>query len=207
MILNTAEKKKVSPKFSSIKSNQPTAATTYEILVVDVPLPGNMITVISGTNRKNSRTLKVARYYYKHMKTHTSDVRLLTLEDLDLLSRSEQLLQIEQEVLVPAEKFVIVMPEYNGSFPGILKLLFDQSDIQSCWWYKKVLLVGLADGRGGNLRGIDHMTGILHYLRMNIFYNKLPLSKIREELDEQGCFLKDTTVQAVERQIADFVAY
>lgn len=166
-----------------------------------------MITVISGTNRKNSRTSKVAQYYCERLKTYSENVHLLTLENLNILTRTEELLEVEKRLLIPSEKFVIIMPEYNGSFPGILKLLFDQSDIQKCWWYKKALLVGLADGRGGNLRGIDHLTSILHYLKMNVFYNKLPLSKIREELSPDGHFLNKMTIKAIEEQIAGFSTY
>lgn len=166
-----------------------------------------MITVISGTNRKNSRTIKVAGYYFEFLQKVRQDVRLLSLEDTDILCKSEKLHQVESEFLIPADKFVIIMPEYNGSFPGILKLLFDESDIKRCWWYKKVMLVGVADGRGGNLRGIDHLTGILHYLKMNVFYNKLPLSKINEELNPQGEFVKAATVKAIEDQIHAFIAY
>lgn len=166
-----------------------------------------MITVISGTNRKNSRTLKVAAYYVARLKKYVDEVALLSLEDVDILCKAEKLHQVENELLIPSDKFVIVMPEYNGSFPGILKLLFDESDIQKCWWFKKVLLVGLADGRGGNIRGIDHLTGILHYLKMNVFYNKLPLSKIKEELNADGCFVKDATVKAIEEQISAFAVY
>ncbi len=35
-----------------------------------------------------------------------------------------------------------------AAFPGVLKALLDNSDIRSCWWHKKVALVGVADGRG-----------------------------------------------------------
>lgn len=166
-----------------------------------------MITVISGTNRTNSRTLKVAQYYFEHLKQYSENVQLLSLENLDILCRSERLREVEQQLLIPSDKFVIIMPEYNGSFPGVLKLLFDQSDIQKCWWYKKALLVGLADGRGGNSRGLDHLTSILHYLKMNVFYNKLPLSKIREELSPEGKFLNEKTVEAIEEQIKGFSNY
>lgn len=166
-----------------------------------------MITIISGTNRKDSRTLLVAQYYFQKFSDYSDDVAFLSLESLDGLGRNEKMLSIEQKLLIPADKFVLIMPEYNGSFPGVLKLLFDQSDIEKCWWHKKVMLVGLADGRGGNLRGIDHMTGILHYLKMNIFYNKLPLSRIREEMTKEGVFLKAGTIRAIDEQIAGFVKY
>ena len=166
-----------------------------------------MITIISGTDRKGSRTIQVAQYYLDLINKVTTDNKLVSLEDLTSVKRDDFLLNLEKEVLIPSDKFIIVMPEYNGSFPGILKLLFDITDIRKCWWYKKVLLVGVADGRGGNLRGIEHMTNILHYLRMNVHYNKLPLSKINNELNELGEFINPVTIQAIQEQIESFEEY
>lgn len=167
-----------------------------------------MITIISGTNRKGSMTMKVAAFYKKIMSERSSEpVSLLSLEELNCWERSPELLKSEQELLIPSEKFVFVMPEYNGSFPGILKLLIDNTDIRKCWWYKKAAIVGLADGRGGNLRGIDHLTGILHYLKMNVLYNKLPLSRINEEIDGEGQWLKSATENAIMHQIEEFLKY
>src|SRR5690606_37889552 len=126
-----------------------------------------MISIISGTNRNDSMTLRVAQLYHKMFSDKTDNVHLLSLEGKNVWERSADLLQIEQDLLIPSEKFVFVMPEYNGSFPGILKLMMDNSDIKKCWWYKKIMMVGVADGRAGNLRGMEHMTNILHYLRMH----------------------------------------
>lgn len=166
-----------------------------------------MITIISGTNRTGSRSLQVATHYYKLLQALQQDVHLISLVGLNVLDRNEELKRIEAELLIPAEKFIFVMPEYNGSFPGVLKALLDNSDIRKCWWHKKVSLVGVADGRGGNLRGIEHMTNILHYLKMNVHYNKLPLSRINEELDPEGNFLHTYTLAAITEQVEGFVAY
>lgn len=135
------------------------------------------------------------------------DTHLLSLEDLNVWERNPQLLRLEDELLIPSEKFVFIMPEYNGSFPGILKLMIDNSDIRKCWWHKKAAIVGLADGRGGNLRGIDHFTGILHYLKMNVLYNKLPLSRINEEMNIEGDRLKPATEANIRNQIDEFLKY
>ncbi len=99
------------------------------------------------------------------------------------------------------------MPEYNGSFPGILKTMIDNTDIKSCWWGKKALLTGIADGRAGNLRGLDHMTGILQYLRMNVFWDKLPLSRINDEIGENGDLLMPATNQVIDAQVEAFLAF
>jgi NAD(P)H-dependent FMN reductase len=166
-----------------------------------------MITIISGTNRKDSMTLRVANLYYSLMSAKTENVHLLSLEDKHVWEKGTEMSQIQQEHLIPAQKFVFIMPEYNGSFPGILKAMIDNSDIRNCWWYKKVMLVGVADGRGGNLRGIEHMTNILHYMRMNVMYNKLPLSRINEEMDMDGRLLNEGTAKAIEMQIDEFIKY
>src|SRR5690606_14800672 len=112
--------------------------------------------------RNDSMTLRLAKVYHKLFLENTDDVHLLSLEGLNVWERGEALVETEQRYLIPADKFVFIMPEYNGSFPGILKLMMDNSDIRKCWWYKKAMLAGLADGRAGNLRGLDHMTNILN---------------------------------------------
>lgn len=166
-----------------------------------------MITIISGTNRKDSRTIQVAHHYFHLLQARGAAVHLLSLEGRNVLTRNEEVKQLEETLLVPTEKFVMIMPEYNGSFPGVLKALLDNTDIKRCWWHKKALLTGVADGRGGNLRGIEHMTNILHYLKMNVYYDKLPLSRINEEMDATGRFLNERTQKAIEEQIAGFMAY
>ena len=152
-------------------------------------------------------TLKVANHYMSELEKRTEEVNLLSLEGLVVWERGPELLEMEQKLLIPSEKFIFVMPEYNGSFPGILKLLIDNTDIRKCWWYKKAAMVGVADGRGGNLRGIEHMTNILHYLRMNVLYNKIPLSRIKDEIDAAGALLIPATVQAISHQIEEFLKY
>lgn len=152
-------------------------------------------------------TLRVATLYYNLMKEKHDDVQLLNLEDKQVWERGLEMQKMELDYLIPADKFVIVMPEYNGSFPGILKLMMDNSDIRKVWWYKKAMLVGVADGRAGNLRGLDHMTNILHYMRMHVLYNKIPISRINEEVNEGGEVLKPATMKVIQQQIDEFLNF
>lgn len=167
-----------------------------------------MTTIIAGTDRKDSKTLRVAQYYRALLLQKGVDpVELLSLEGIGVETRSQHFLDIEERILVPTERFVLVMPEYNGSFPGILKLLIDHSDIKRVWWHKKAMLVGLADGRAGNLRGLDHMTNILNYLKMQVFWNKVPISRVGDEVDEAGYLVNEATRKAVEEQVMGFLSF
>ena len=152
-------------------------------------------------------TLRIARLYQKILSEKTENVALLSLENKEVWERGQSMIDLEQQYLIPAEKFVFIMPEYNASFPGILKVMMDNSDIKKCWWYKKAMLVGLSDGRAGNLRGIEHMTSILHYMKVNVLYNKLLLSKIKEEIDADGNLLKAETKALIEQQADEFIQF
>ena len=152
-------------------------------------------------------TLKTAGLYYDLMSARVENVRLLSLEHQQVWERGAGMIALEKEYLLPAEKFLFIMPEYNASFPGILKLMIDNSDVKKCWWYKKAALVGVSDGRAGNLRGIEHMTSILHYLKVNVLYDKVLLSRINEEVDNNGKLIKPETVALVNQQIDAFLKF
>ncbi len=166
-----------------------------------------MITIISGTNRPGSKTGQIAAYYRGLLKEKGIEHQLLSLEILDGLMRNETIRELEDVFLKPADKFIFIVPEYNGSFPGILKLLFDITDIKSVWYYKKALLTGIADGRAGNLRGLDHLTNVLNYLKVNVYFNKLPISRINQETDEQGNWLNAVTPMVIAEQVGGFLDF
>jgi NAD(P)H-dependent FMN reductase len=166
-----------------------------------------MVTIIAGTNRPDSMTLRTAQLYQGLLLARGQDTHILSLENKQVWERGAAMLALEKQFLIPAEKFIFIMPEYNASFPGILKVMIDNSDIKKCWWYKKAMLVGISDGRAGNLRGIEHMTGILHYMKVHVLYNKVLLSRINEEMDKNGALIKPETEKLINEQVDDFVKF
>ena len=62
-------------------------------------------------------TFRVAGHYYNLLKEQVPDVYLLSLENKQVWERGPAMLALEKNYLVPAEKFVFIMPEYNASFP------------------------------------------------------------------------------------------
>jgi chromate reductase, NAD(P)H dehydrogenase (quinone) len=180
-----------------------------------------MITVISATNRKNSETLKIAKHYASLLENNaTEEVRLLDLcllpndiihDDMySIEGQSLALRSIQEEYMVAADKFVFVVPEYNGSVPGILKLFID-----ACSVYrmkdtfkrgdKKALLVGVSSGRAGNLRGMIHLTGMLNYLNITVHPNQLPISKVDTLLNESAEVVDAETLKVTKLHVEDFL--
>ncbi len=166
-----------------------------------------MYTIIAGTNRPNSNTLKVALEYSRLLDEKGVTHKLLSLHDVDVTQKSEALTLLQSDFLWEASKIIIVMPEYNGSYPGILKLLIDNSDIAKSWHHKKVLLTGVATGRAGNLRGMEHLTGSLLHMKMLVHPNRLPISLVDKLLDAENHFADAGTLNAIHQQLDEFIKF
>ncbi|MBE7169826.1 MAG: NAD(P)H-dependent oxidoreductase [Williamsia sp.] len=166
-----------------------------------------MYTIISGTNRTDSKTLKIAEQYQQFLIAKNIASHLISLVNLEVSNRNDQIRELEKEVLIPSTKFIFVSPEYNGSIPGVLKSLIDNTDIQKVWWGKKALLVGVSTGRAGNLRGMEHLTGILHYVKVVVHPNKLPISIVDKLMDSAGNIIDKLTLSVINEQLNEFISF
>jgi NAD(P)H-dependent FMN reductase len=149
----------------------------------------------------------VANYYRKALEHRNIRAEIISLADLDLTSRNPTFEKMEKELLIPAQKFIFISPEYNASIPGVLKTLLDLSDYKKSWWGKKALLVGISTGRSGNVRGMEHLTSILNYLKVFVYPNKLPISSVHKIVNEESVINDPETVKAINSQIDEFINF
>jgi chromate reductase, NAD(P)H dehydrogenase (quinone) len=166
-----------------------------------------MITIISGTNRKDNNTKKVALEYQKLLAEKNMESKVLALDEYNVYERDEAFVIMENEYLKSAEKIIFILPEYNGSFPGVLKMMIDNSDVKTAWPNKKALLVGVASGRAGNLRGLEHLTGSLMHIKMIVHPNRLPISSIHTLLDAHGAINDAGTIKTIQTQLEEFLNF
>ena len=180
-----------------------------------------MITIVSGTNRKGSGCLTFAKAYHELLTKHTKEeVAFLSLEDIpydwfhenmyEENAQKESIATLQDKYLIPAKKFVFISPEYNGSYPGVLKLLIDACsvrDYKSTFHGKKAALIGIATGRAGNLRGMDHLTGVLHHMGTVVMPKHLPISKIDQLVNGSGVVEDKKTVAVMEKHARDFIVF
>jgi chromate reductase len=173
-----------------------------------------MVTIISATNRPGSSTLKLSQYYQKKLKEKGLEAGLLSLTQLpgnliesDMYGKRSAEFQPIQDIITQTQKFLFVIPEYNGSFPGILKLFIDTCSFPESFYEKKAALVGLSSGKYGNIRGIDHFTGICHYIHLHVMPLKIHIADIKTELNANGDLFKEDTVRFTNEQMDKFIAF
>lgn len=172
-----------------------------------------MITIICATHRPKNQTKAVVDAYQNLLEKLGEQVEVLEMSTLpeDFVyngsfgRENQQLKQIVEEKITAASRFVIIAPEYNGSYPGIFKSFIDVVH-PSNWKGKKVALVGVAGGRAGNLRGLDHLTDVMHYVRAEVFSLKIPISLI-DDLVKDGELHDADTLKVLEQQAKEFLNY
>lgn len=152
-----------------------------------------MIKLIVGTNRSNAVSKVIATIYQEILKDLGADSEILELSDLpvDFIAtalyenngKNEAYNSFHKRV-DEGEKFVFIVPEYNGSFPGILKAFIDGMTYPNTFRNKKSALVGVSSGIGGGGIALSHLTDIFHYLGMHVLAQKPKLGKIEQNMSD-----------------------
>ena len=180
-----------------------------------------MLTIISGSNRKGNYTLIFAQYIYELIRdTMDIPVKMLDLVTIDsaiiheaMYQEDQQapgVIQIQNDYFQQAEKLWFFVPEYNGSYPGILKLLIDAisvRDYAGTFGSKKACVTGVASGRAGNLRGMDHLADVLNHLNIAVLPNKQPISSIHGLLDQHKKLQDKGMKEALQAQMDEFLKF
>lgn len=178
-----------------------------------------MISVIVGTNRLNSRSKLIASHYQERLRDLSDEgVQLLDLADVaepflsdntyKAESQSTQLAKLQDKYFIGADKWIVVVPEYNGGLPGVFKSMMDAMSVreyQGTFLNKHIALVGVSAGKAGNLRGLDYLANLFSYVKAQVFRNRLPISQI-ESLLENDKLIDTSTQEAIDLQLKDFIA-
>lgn len=172
-----------------------------------------MITIIAGTNRNGSKSKKVADFYSKTMTDLGIENQVLDLKDLpndfafaQLGNQTEEYNKLIDKYITKIDRMLIVIPEYNGGFPGVLKSFFDTVPPKYVN-NMRCALTGISSGHAGAARAIDSFSDILHYLKAEVYSNKPKFSGIENLLDDSGNFKNDRDISRIKEQIEGLVKF
>ncbi|MDA0195201.1 MAG: NAD(P)H-dependent oxidoreductase [Bacteroidetes bacterium] len=175
-----------------------------------------MYVIVSSTNRQGSVSIKLATIYFNLLKDKGIDSQIIDLCDLpdDYLSSAlyeknglNKIFNGQRETMLKASKFVFIVPEYNGSFPGVLKAFIDGLKFPATFTDKKCALVGLSSGQQGAGLALSHLTDIFNYCGMNVLAYRPRLSNIKENINMTEKMLSDQYRDYLQRQIDKFIPY
>lgn len=169
-----------------------------------------MILIIATTNRKNSKTYQVAEYYQKLLNHFNAKNDIMSLENLPQDFAFSALYEnsgknpefnLHKERMDQAQKFVFIVPEYNGSFPGVLKTFIDGLGWPNSLFRKKAAIVSISDGSLGGAHASSHLTDIFHYLNCHVFATLVRIPYMKKNFIDgeiQDSFIKKLLAEQAE---------
>jgi NAD(P)H-dependent FMN reductase len=174
-----------------------------------------MIVLISGTNRSPSETLRVTKIYEALFKKEGAETRLLDLSTLPAevftprasSNKPNAFIENFLEPVLKADGLFVVTPEYNGSFPGALKLFIDMLKFPESFEKKPVAFAGLASGMWGAIRPVEHLEGVFKYRNAFLFNERIFLPRIQDQIDSNGNFTQPLVAQLVDSQVKNFIRF
>ena len=111
-----------------------------------------------------------------------------------------------KELLETAEKFVFIVPEYNGSYPGVLKAFIDGLPYPNSFSNKKAALVGLSSNMHGASLALSHLNDVFSYLGMNTLALRVKLGEVRSHFSDQ-VFSKQLYKELLEIQAEQIIHF
>jgi NAD(P)H-dependent FMN reductase len=166
------------------------------------------IEIISGSPRKNSATYCVALHLQNRLNTHTEhetgliDMREWHLPEMQSIIMSAEHAPAEYKVLAErifsADAFILVSPEYNGSFSPAMKNMLDHFPKQH---HKPFGIVTASPGALGGIRAALQMQSLVAALFGIASPYMLIVPGVDKKFDTGGRLLD----QSFENNIHNFV--
>jgi len=165
------------------------------------------IPVILGTARKGRMSAHAAQFVLgelhkqAHVESELIDIARLPLPVDDAgeaIKNAEFSAQMES-----ADALVVVTPEYNHSFPGLLKHVLD-----SClkeYIHKAVGVVGVSAGAFGGTRVIENLLPVFRELGLTPIFWDVNFGSVGKVFDPAGRLLEPAFVQRTEKFLLELI--
>ena len=172
------------------------------------------ILIVSGTNRPGSNSLRVAKLLAADYAAIDQPANVFSLDELPpeaflpgvYAEKSTALKGIQQRVLDSAGLHVVT-PEYNGSFPGMLKHFIDLLKFPESFDAKPAAFTGLSLGMFGALRAVEQLQMVFAYRNAHIFPERVFIAGVAARFSADG-EMTDADIKArLAKQAKGFATY
>ncbi len=162
----------------------------------------NILVLIGGISRDSlNRRLydELVRVNETNLRFSTFDISALPFYSQDLESDLPKAVVDFKQTVVAADALLLITPEYNRSFPGVLKNALDWGSRpygKGIWVRKPAAIAGASSGKIGTFGAQQHLRNVCSFLDMNMmcqpeFYFDASSSIIDGKLtDSSAAFLK-----------------
>src|SRR5438034_855305 len=165
------------------------------------------IPVILGTARKGRRSENAARFVFEETKKRAG-VETAFVDSCNIPMRlddaGEQMKDAAFSGLVTrADGLILVVPEYNHGYPGLLKHALDMNLKE--YIHKAVGICGVSAGPFGGARVIESLLPVMRERGRVTIFEDVNFGKVRTLFDERGRLLDQSYVRRVDKFLNELI--
>lgn len=167
------------------------------------------IPILLGTNRRDRESENAAKWVFSKMQERDDiepvyfDVREFKLPHDHYGMEIGQDFPEWRDAIIKADGLVIVTPEYNHGYPGVLKSVLDL--LLKEYIHKAVAFVGVSAGPWGGTRVIESLLHVVRELGLTPTFTDLNFTKIAQKFDEEGNLLDESYNRRVDAFLTELV--
>jgi NAD(P)H-dependent FMN reductase len=165
------------------------------------------IPVILGTTRKGRASENVARFVYGETSRRAGvETELIDIRNLNLITddAGEAIKDPKfSELVARADGLILVVPEYNHGYPGLLKHVLD-SNLKE-YIHKAVGVCGVSAGGFGGVRAIENLLPVLRELGLVTIFWDGNFSNARTLFAEDGTLLDQSYVKRIDKFLGELI--
>jgi NAD(P)H-dependent FMN reductase len=165
------------------------------------------IPVILGTVRKGRASENVAKFVFGELEKRAGvETELIDLLDLKFAAddAGEAIKEARfSEIAARADGLLLVVPEYNHGYPGILKHVLDTNLKE--YIHKAVGICGVSAGGFGGVRMIQNLIPVLRELGLVTIFWDGNFSGAQKLFDEAGKILDDAYVRRIDPFLGELI--
>ena len=113
-----------------------------------------------------------------------------------------------QDMVSGATGVIFSTPEYHGSFSSMAKLIIENLGFPSVLAGKPVALVGVAAGRIGAIKALEHLRSVLSHIGAIVLPGPVSVAGVQQVFDDKGRCLDEnieTLVRGVATNLSDYI--
>jgi NAD(P)H-dependent FMN reductase len=165
------------------------------------------IPVILGTARKGRASENVARFVLGEVaKREGVETRLIDIRELKLSTddEGESIKDADFSAQMNrADALVVVVPEYNHGYPGLLKHALDTNLKE--YIHKAVGVCGVSAGGFGGTRVVENLLPVLRELGLVTIFWDGNFSGAHKLFDESGALLDQSYVRRIDQFLKELI--
>jgi NAD(P)H-dependent FMN reductase len=165
------------------------------------------IPVILGTPRKGRYSEHVAKFVTDHVKQRRDlDTELIDIREMRLAcdDAGEAIKDATfSATMTRADALVLVVPEYNHGYPGLLKHVLDTNLKE--YIHKAVGICGVSAGGFGGVRVIQNLLPVLRELGLVTIFWDANFSNVQSLFDQEGRMTDPSYGRRIDKFIAELV--